>query len=251
MAYVRKKKTKGREYYQLVEGRRENGKVKQRVLAHLGDCPTVAKALRWWPMRIVKMWRLARDARKSVENIASLMAKDLTEKGEGYRKLALHFVDEDGEVRRRKLSPHELHQARYRDEVLGHKYYQELAALGMVWQSRHDLFLRWQAEYWHAIDYAERLEREAGELEERYAKLYAINGGTSEEARQLLRDRFQRLLDAYERHSRRLEALRQEKRVHWLKSRGLEEDADPARQLLYALHGSQVDIEKSWANKDK
>ena len=52
MAYVRKKKLKGQEYYQLVEGRRENGKVKQRVLCHLGQYPTVDVALERIPFLI-------------------------------------------------------------------------------------------------------------------------------------------------------------------------------------------------------
>lgn len=36
MAFIRRKKVKGRVYLQLVEAYRENGKVKQRVLQHLG-----------------------------------------------------------------------------------------------------------------------------------------------------------------------------------------------------------------------
>ncbi len=111
-------------------------------------------------------------------------------------------------------------------------------------------FRPWQAKYWHRMEYVARLEREADELEERYVKLYVINGGGEEEARRIFRDRFQRLLDAYERRSQRLEALVKEKRAHWAKSKGLE-DADPARQLLYALHGSQMAIEEAWANKEK
>jgi hypothetical protein len=36
MAYVRKKRVGKYEYYQLVEGKRVDGKVRQRVKAHLG-----------------------------------------------------------------------------------------------------------------------------------------------------------------------------------------------------------------------
>jgi hypothetical protein len=36
MAYVRKKRVGKYEYYQLVEGKRVDGKVRQRVIAHLG-----------------------------------------------------------------------------------------------------------------------------------------------------------------------------------------------------------------------
>ncbi len=48
MAYVRKKRVAGREYYQLVEGYRDNGKVRQRVLAHLGRHETPEAALSYW-----------------------------------------------------------------------------------------------------------------------------------------------------------------------------------------------------------
>ncbi len=238
MAYVRKKTTKGGEYYQLVEGRRENGKVKQRVLAHLGKCKTVEKALRWWPGMILRRWHVARDLRQRAEITLNILRKGMADKDDRERELVLRFLDESGNMRRRKLAPHELKDAYYRQEL--------------VWEHRlpGDLYTTWQAEYWHRMDYVARLEREADELEERYVKLYAINGGAPEEARRLLRDRFQRLLDAYERRSQRLEALQEEKRAHWAKSKGLE-DADPARQLLYALHGSQMAVEEAWANKEK
>ncbi len=250
MAYVRKKKTKGGEYYQLVEGKRENGKVKQRVLAHLGKCKTVEKALRWWPGRILRMRHVTRDLRESyeVKNVPenlrnALRGLDLygrphssPEDAKYYRDLALRFMDDDGNMRRLKLVPHQLKEALYNDNANN--------------SNRVERSLIQQVEYWRRVDYAEQLEREADELEERYVKLYAINGGAPEEARRLLRDRFQRLLDAYERRSQRLEALLKEKRDHWAKSKGLE-DADPARQLLYALHGSQMAIEEAWANKEK
>lgn len=43
MAYVRSKKRGDKTYYYLVEGRRENGKVKQKVLRYLGTSPKVVK----------------------------------------------------------------------------------------------------------------------------------------------------------------------------------------------------------------
>ena len=43
MAYVRAKKRGDTTYYYLVEGRRENGKVKQKVLKYLGTNPKVVK----------------------------------------------------------------------------------------------------------------------------------------------------------------------------------------------------------------
>jgi hypothetical protein len=47
MAFVRKKKVNGKEYAQLVENFREGGKVRQRVLLHLGTY-SPAEALSYW-----------------------------------------------------------------------------------------------------------------------------------------------------------------------------------------------------------
>ena len=46
MTFVRKKRVNGYEYYQLVESYRENGKVRQRTLAHLGEYLTVEEPLK-------------------------------------------------------------------------------------------------------------------------------------------------------------------------------------------------------------
>lgn len=51
-AFVRKKRSRGGEYYQLVESYRVEGKPRQRVLVHLGSYPTVDDALREWPKEI-------------------------------------------------------------------------------------------------------------------------------------------------------------------------------------------------------
>src|ERR671932_2132742 len=45
MSFIRKKRVGEREYYQLVENRRENGAHRQRVLAHLGKHATVEDAI--------------------------------------------------------------------------------------------------------------------------------------------------------------------------------------------------------------
>src|SRR5829696_1425926 len=47
MAFVRKKRVNGHEYYQVVENYRENGKVRQRMLEHLGKYPTVEEAIEY------------------------------------------------------------------------------------------------------------------------------------------------------------------------------------------------------------
>jgi len=43
MAFVREKKREGKTYYYLVEGKRVNGKVKQKVLKYLGNRPERVK----------------------------------------------------------------------------------------------------------------------------------------------------------------------------------------------------------------
>jgi hypothetical protein len=52
MAYVRRKKVGNHEYYQIVRGYRENGKVKQRVVAHLGPHKTPEAAIAYWQGRV-------------------------------------------------------------------------------------------------------------------------------------------------------------------------------------------------------
>jgi hypothetical protein len=44
VAYVRKKRVGKYEYYQLVEGKRVDGKVRQRVIAHLGKHDSIEAA---------------------------------------------------------------------------------------------------------------------------------------------------------------------------------------------------------------
>ena len=58
-AFVRKKRSRGGEYYQLVESHRVEGEPRQRMLVHLGKHPTVANALREWPKEIEHLVHLA------------------------------------------------------------------------------------------------------------------------------------------------------------------------------------------------
>ncbi len=62
-AYVRRKRSRGGEYYQLVESHRVEGKPRQKVLVHLGRHPTVEDALREWPKEIGGLRHLAREGR--------------------------------------------------------------------------------------------------------------------------------------------------------------------------------------------
>jgi hypothetical protein len=59
--YIRTKVAKGQTYYQLVEGRREGGKVRQRIVAALGRNPTIEGSLadlKW------QLTRLRRERRR-------------------------------------------------------------------------------------------------------------------------------------------------------------------------------------------
>ena len=62
-AFVRKKRSRGGEYYQLVESHRVEGKPRQKVLVHLGKHPTVDEALGAWPKEIEQLRYLAREGR--------------------------------------------------------------------------------------------------------------------------------------------------------------------------------------------
>jgi hypothetical protein len=77
VAYVRKKRVGEREYYQVVEGHREDGKVKQRVLAHLGRYPTVREALEHLPESIARRRRtLSRYPKKIQPGMERRIAQD-------------------------------------------------------------------------------------------------------------------------------------------------------------------------------
>ena len=46
MAFIRKKKIKGKNYYYIVESYKENGEVKQRVLGYIGTAENLLKRLK-------------------------------------------------------------------------------------------------------------------------------------------------------------------------------------------------------------
>src|SRR5215218_3725548 len=75
-AYVRKKKVKGREYYQLVQSRRVNGNPRQRVLLHLGRHQTVDAALKEWPSEIRRLRRLADKKRRDAQALRAPVDSD-------------------------------------------------------------------------------------------------------------------------------------------------------------------------------
>ena len=49
MAYVRKKKIKGKSYYYAVEGKYDSkGKVKQKVIRYLGNLENILQKFKFW-----------------------------------------------------------------------------------------------------------------------------------------------------------------------------------------------------------
>ena len=49
MAYIRKKKVKGKTYYYIVEGRYDDqGRVKQKVLKYLGNIENILEKFKFW-----------------------------------------------------------------------------------------------------------------------------------------------------------------------------------------------------------
>ena len=70
MAFVRKKRLGGYEYYQLVENRWLEGKPRQRVLLHLGSYPTIEAALKQWPKAIERLERFAQSKREEAERLS-------------------------------------------------------------------------------------------------------------------------------------------------------------------------------------
>ena len=61
MAFVRIKRVDGKEYHQLVESRRVDGKPRQKVLLHLGQHASVEEALKRWPRKVGGLRRSGHD----------------------------------------------------------------------------------------------------------------------------------------------------------------------------------------------
>ena len=106
MAYVRKKRLKSGEYYQLVQSRRVNGNPRQRVLLHLGRHPTVDAALKEWPREIKRLRRLADKKRRDAQAFGAPVDSD--EQPRWYRNILKQADDlskqvEDLEEKHRRL----------------------------------------------------------------------------------------------------------------------------------------------------
>lgn len=196
MAYVRKKKARGKTVYQLVEGYRAkpDGKVKQRVLAHLGECETVEQALRWWPRRIVKLRLVAHEAREKVAFVPKSFRKWRAKDYWGSR-----FLDEHGNMVRLKASPH---------DYAGHAKTSVMDVRDSTDAFVYAYFSNWDLHkhYWDHVDQAEQLEREADNLEERLLKLSVVLDGTSESIKKQLTSTLSRIIAAKRQVEERREA---------------------------------------------
>ena len=93
MAFVRKKRVGGYEYYQLVENRWVEGKPRQRVLVHLGRYSTPEAALKEWPKAIERLSRFAQSKREEAERLSEkpssvLRSRDASERAEKAQRRA-------------------------------------------------------------------------------------------------------------------------------------------------------------------
>jgi hypothetical protein len=84
--YVRRTTSRGRgPYFQLVRSYREEGKVKQEVLVHLGRHESPEDALAAWPSEVAHLGRIGREeqADKLEANLRKLRAPTEAEEGKG------------------------------------------------------------------------------------------------------------------------------------------------------------------------
>ena len=94
MAYVRMKKVKGSEYYQLVESHRVDGKPRQKVLVHLNKHTTVDAALKSWPKEIENLRRRAKRASDEYEDLPEwLKGKRLYKKKRDFARVDMRQAD--------------------------------------------------------------------------------------------------------------------------------------------------------------
>jgi hypothetical protein len=183
--------------------------VRQKVLAHLGKYPTPRRALARWERWIVRYRCVAAKLEGEAASTLATMSRDRKDPED--RQQAALFVDEDGNMRRRKYAPHERKEAYFRDGVLGIDYYLALERRGLGWLWTRDLYTKMQAEYWSKVDHAAMLRREAARMEGSYAHLCAAIGRCSEEeARAHLAAQQQRHEEAHTRRDR-IATARQER----------------------------------------
>jgi hypothetical protein len=79
--YVRTVNSRGREYNQLVRSYRENGNVKQEVIAHLGELKDADEALEYWPQEVELLRRTGQHAKADKVETKLERLQQLTEGG--------------------------------------------------------------------------------------------------------------------------------------------------------------------------
>lgn len=148
MAYVTKKTVKGREYYQLVESRRVEGKPRQRVLAHLGEFTSLEAALEELPDRIESL------RREAAEN----------------RERAVDRLDASESARGREMD--KIFGRETRDEP--ESWRERIEKGESVPGPRRGISKRY-ANYWQTLDFAYSQERRAEKLARRLENLRAVS----------------------------------------------------------------------------
>lgn len=81
LMHVRMKRYRGEPVYQLVEDYRDARGVRQRVVANLGDYPTVEEAMKDLPERIDALYRIAATCREAAEIVRAVMPSALMPDG--------------------------------------------------------------------------------------------------------------------------------------------------------------------------
>jgi len=79
--YVRTVSSRGREYNQLVRSYREKGKVKQEVIAHLGELKDADEALEYWPQEVELLRRTGQHSKADKVEAKLNRLQELTEGG--------------------------------------------------------------------------------------------------------------------------------------------------------------------------
>ncbi len=192
MAYVRRKQAKGQTFYQLVESYRDGGKVRQRVIMHLGQYPTAEDAITGLRERAVRL----RDAARQAREMASCRAteRQYREDQEWLRAQYLRdlerFEQDAGERAQGAagvfgwVGPERAQEARTRLEQIERDEYpgrwwerprpeppQGLEPWQMrIWNERH----RSISERWRILDWSHARERDADEAERKAAQLEAL-----------------------------------------------------------------------------
>ncbi len=181
MAFVRKKKVKGHDYYQLVESYRENGRMRQRVLAHLGHVDTLEAAIENTTEELkktrAKQWALSEEREGILSDLNEQLPKVMGFHG-GVPPRYGEFMSADTygrleygvSIDSRYRAGFPDYYSRFRSPLATNFGYP--AAYGGYWG-----FVGVCGRYWRIPQEIEGLETRAARLEKRLEKLRQVTGG--------------------------------------------------------------------------